>query len=357
MNLSGKWLIWAAMVLNVLATQAVQASEPLLYTLSAAKTLPGSGHSWGFAALESTRPYLFIARRENGLSVFDIKKQRLLKTLDNSAGANAVTFQPRRNRAYVANMDGSLGIIALDRLVVEQRLKLDAGNLNNLVYDASRDRVIVTSGRRGDHSTLYFIDGKTDRLTGSIDLPAQKLDGPIILTDGTFIVPMRDEDQLAVLSGATLEQQRFWKFEGCSKPSAVVADEVHQRLFVACRGAVPILPVADLRTGQRLASLPITRAVNTLAYDARRNQVLVPSGNDANLTVIQGNDAGEYRTLGAVSTRLWAHNMVFDAERSQAYLLSADFTQPAATQENPKPDPLFHPDTFTVMTLKAPRDR
>lgn len=351
--MSKKWLIWAGLTLNVAVSPDIQASEPLLYTLDASKTLAGDGHSWGFAALEPTRPYLFIARRENGLSVFDVENQSLLTTLDHSAGANAVAFVPQRNRAYVANMDGSLGIVALDRLVVEQRLKLDAGNLNNLVYDPGRDRVIVTSGRRGDHSTLYFIDGKTDRLTGSTNLPAQKLDGPIILADGTFIVPMRDEDQVAVLSGAKLEQQRFWTFEGCSKPSAVVADEAHQRLFVACRGAAPILIVANLKTGERLASLPITRAVNTLAYDAKRNQVLVPSGNDANLTVIQGNDAGEYRTLGAVSTRLWAHNMVFDAGRSQAYLLSADFTQPAVSKESPKPDPVFHPDTFTVMTLKA----
>jgi len=201
MLFSKTWLALAGLALGLTGAH-VQAKEPLLYTLDASTVLPGDGYSWGFAALEPKGPHLFVARRENGLSVFDVDQQKLLKTLDNSAGANAVAFVPQRNRAYVANMDGTLGVVALDRLQVLQRLKLDSGNLNNLVYDTSRDRLIVTSGRRGDHSTLYLIDAKTDRLTDAVDIPAQKLDGPVILENGHFIVPMRDEDKVAVLSGA-----------------------------------------------------------------------------------------------------------------------------------------------------------
>ncbi|WP_256679722.1 YncE family protein [Pseudomonas sp. PB120] len=324
-----------------------------MYTASATRSLPGDGHSWGFAALDPKRPYLFIARRENGLSVFDIDQQRLLKTLDDSVGANAVAFVPQRNRAYVANMDGSLSIVALDRMEVLQRLKLDAGNLNNLLYDESRDRLIVTSGRRGDHSTLYLIDPKTDRLTNTIDLPAQKLDGPVILENGTFIVPMRDEDQVAAMSGAKLEHRQFWRFKNCSKPGAVAVDESHQRLFVACRGGDPVLVVADLKTGEAITTMPIGRAVNALAYDHSREQLLVPSGADANLSVIQRDSQGRYVMLGAIGTRPWAHNMVLDARRGKAYLFTADFTQPAPTQDQPKPDPVFHPDTFTVLTYTS----
>ncbi|MFJ2709417.1 YncE family protein [Pseudomonas sp. NPDC087346] len=353
MSLPKKWLVLASLTACLLSFESARAAEPLLYTVDAARALPGEGHSWGFAALESARPYLFIARRENGLSVFDVEQQRLLKTLDNSAGANAVAFVPRHNRAYVANMDGSLGIVELDRLQVVRRLKLDSGNLNNLLYDASRDRVIVTSGRRGDHSTLYLIDAKTDQLQASVDLPAEKLDGPVILENGTFIVPMRDEDQVAVLSGAKLQQQTFLKFDACKKPGAIAVDEAHQRLFVACRGGNPTLIVADLLTGKALSTLPIGRAVNTLAYDHQRDQLLVPSGADASLTVIQRDPLGQYQALGAIGTRPWAHNMVLDAKRGQAYLLSADFTQPAPSQEQPKQDPVFHAGTFTVLTLKA----
>ncbi|MCK9697731.1 YncE family protein [Pseudomonas syringae] len=342
-----------ASVFTLLAPLSVQADDSLLYTTRAATVLPGAGYSWGFAALQPAQPHLYVARRENGLSVFDVERQVLIKTLDNSTGANAVAFAPEHNHAYVANMDGTLGIVALDRMTVQNRLKLDSGNLNNVIYDPGHQRVIVTSGRRGDHSTLYFIDTRTDALVGSRQVPAQKLDAPIILGDGTLIVPMRDENQVAVLSGQLLEKHQYWTFEGCNKPSAVAADESRQRLFIACRGASPQLIIADLMTGKRLAALPTTRAVNSMAYDRQNDRLLIPSGADASLTVVARDPDGQYRTKGSVSTRLWAHNMTFDSARSQAYLLSAEFTQPEPTAEQPKPDPIFHRDTFTVTTLKT----
>lgn len=188
MSIPIKALAGLALVIQLGAAQWVQAAEPLLYRITAANVLPGSGHSWGFGALEAKRPYLFIARRENGLTIFDVQKQKAVKTLVNSAGANTVVFVPKHDRAYVANMDGSVGVIALNSLRVIKRVPVDSGNLNNAVYDAGNDRVIFTSGRRGDHSTLYFLDPRTDSITGSRDIPALKLDGPIMLGNGNLIV-------------------------------------------------------------------------------------------------------------------------------------------------------------------------
>jgi DNA-binding beta-propeller fold protein YncE len=360
MGLNKPLAVLAAVILGLSAlTASIDAnanSTPgdgdLLLQNVAARTLPGAGYSWGFAALAPDRGQLFIARRENGLTVFDVARQKPLKTLENSVGANGVAFVTEHNRAYVANMDGSISVVALDSLKVLKRLPVDNGNLNNAVYDPLNKRVIFTSGRRGDHSTLFWLDPASDRIVGSRDVPAQKLDAPILLKDGTLVLPFRDEDQVALLSGPALVQQRLLSFTGCSKPSAVAADETRQRLFVACRGGSPTLIVADLVSGQAISRLPIDRAVNALAFDERSQQLLIPSGADASLTVVAQDAAGDYRIKGAVGTRPWAHNMVFDAARRQAYLLSMEFTQSAASSAGPKPDPLFHADTFSVLTLK-----
>jgi len=340
-----KTLASLALALTLCGSQ-VQADDGLLYRTTAVRTLAGSGHSWGFAALDPTRPLLFIARRENGLTLFDVDKQHALKTLANTTGANAVVFVPRHNRAYVANMDGTLGIIDLAQLKVLARLPLDSGNLNNLVYDAHGDRVIITSGRRGDHSTLYVLDPGTDRLTGQRDIAARKLDGPIGLKDGRFIVPMRDENQVAVLSGPQLTEQRVLSYPGCSQPSALAADEQGGRLFIACRGGVPQLVIADLATGALQQSLPIGHAVNAMAFDGQRQRLLIPSGVDASLMVVGKGADGQFHALGSVGTRPWAHNMVLDAVRGRAYLFAMDFTVSGAT-----PEPRFHADTFSVLTM------
>jgi hypothetical protein len=90
-----------------------------------------------------------------------------------------------------------------------------------------------------------------------------------------------------------------------------------------------------------------------MAFDAKRQQLLIASGADANLTVVKQYADGHYSIRGAVGTRPWAHNLVLDAQRGQVYLFSMDFTQPANEQGQPKADPVFHPDTFSVSTLKA----
>ncbi|EPN66323.1 hypothetical protein A245_06479, partial [Pseudomonas syringae pv. actinidiae ICMP 19096] len=64
-----------ASVLALLMPLTAQADDSLLYTTRAATVLPGAGYSWGFAALQPEQPRLYIARRENGLSVFDVERQ------------------------------------------------------------------------------------------------------------------------------------------------------------------------------------------------------------------------------------------------------------------------------------------
>ncbi|MFJ3486895.1 YncE family protein [Pseudomonas sp. NPDC090202] len=338
--------------LALLIPGSVMADSGAAYQTVSRHVLKGSGHSWGFAALDPEQPHLYIARRENGLTVFDVNRQRETITLADSVGANAVAFVPSLHRAYVANMDGSLSVVDTRRLKVLKRIALDSGNLNNLVYLPAIKRVAVTSGRRGDESTVYLFDPAQDTVTGSVKLPARKLDAPIGLADGRFIVPMRDEDQVAVLSGTDLQTVNYWKFAGCSRPSAVVADELSQQLFVACRGGQPTLLSASLNDGTLKATARVGRAVNALAFDPSHRQVLAPSGADAELRVFNNEPGGALQPLASIGTQPWAHNMVFDSINGRVYLFSMNYSQPLSADGATTGDPVFQPDTFNIITLQ-----
>lgn len=352
-RLHGAALLLAALGFGsgaVAATADVGTPAPLAHT-SSVSVLPGSGHSWGFAAKDPTRPYLFIARRENGLTVFNVDTQQVVRTLDDSIGANGVVFVPRTDRAYIANMDGSLTIVRLSDLKTLKRLPVSDANLNSAVYEPLSGRVIIASGRRANQSTLYILDPQHDRIVGERKLDIKKIDPLLVLGDGNLLLPMRDEGNVLRLNGKTLETLASYRFPGCVQPSALASDNAGRRLFIACRGKAPILTVADLDSGAPLASLPITPAVNALAWDSIQRRLLIPSGNAGNLSVVQQDDLDHYRMLGYVSTRLWAHNMVYDQSRSAAYLFTMDFTQPTADAAGNKQDPVFHADSFTILTL------
>ena len=311
-------------------------------------TLPGSGHSWGFVGLDPTRPYLFLARRENGLTVFDVKHQREVKTVAQSDGANGVVFVPELDRVFVLNTDGSLSVVQLSTLKPLKRIAVAQSNLNSAVYEPVTGKVIIVSGRRADRSTLFEFDPKLERITGAHELAVKKIDPLLLKGDGSFFLPMRDEGKVARYAASNVALLDTWQFADCPKPSALAQDVERHRLFVACRGDAPVLIVADRETGEVRAKLPIGRDVNALAYDARHRRLLVPSGVDANLVVIDQLDADRYTVAATISTLPMAYNMAFDARRQRVYLPAMDYVQPAA---EPKADPQFQAGTFSITTL------
>lgn len=253
-------LLCLALVLNASAW-AAPASDARGYHREHRVTLPGAGSSWGFIALDPSRPYLYLARRENGLSVFDVDQQRPVKTLEQSAGANGVVLVPE-----------------LDRLL-------------------------------------------------------------LLKGDGSFFMPMRDEGQVARLSTSSFAVLDTWRYPQCSRPSALAQDAERGRLFIACRGEQPQLLVVDRDSGALKASLPIGRDVNALAYDPQQRVLLIPSGVDASLTLVDQLDADHYRLRSSVSTTPMAYNMAFDPGSKRVYLAAMDFTQPLDQASPAKADP------------------
>ena len=338
-------------LLTLLLISGTALADDALYHREHRVTLPGSGHSWGFVALDPARPYLFLARRENGLSVFDTQQQRLVKTVEQSEGANGVVFVPEVDRVFGLNTDGSLSVVQLSTLTLLKRIPVAQSNLNSAVYEPITGKVIIVSGRRADRSTLFEFDPKQERITGAHELAVKKIDPLLVKGDGSFFLPMRDEGKVARFDAKTFAVLDTWQFAGCPKPSALAQDMERQRLFIACRGEAPQLIVADRETGEVKARLPITRDVNALAYDVPHRRLLIPSGVDASLTVIEQHDADHYVLRASISTLPMAYNMAFEPQTRRVFLPAMDFFQPAPSPAESKPDPLFHADTFSVTTL------
>lgn len=330
--------------------ETVAARDPIVAERSAT-VLPGSGHSWGFAALARDGGELLLARRENGLTVYDTTHRQMLARIPGTEGANAVAAVPPADRLYVAGMDGSVIVVRASDRQVLKRVPLDIGNLNNVLYDPDSGQVLVTSGRRGAVSRVYRLDPACDCVRASLDLPAAKLDAPVLLGPGVVALPLRDEGRIAIIDLRRMTLTRLWQPPQCARPSALAADPAGKRLFVACRGADPRLLSLDDNSGAVLASAAAGRDINALAYDARRDWLLAPSGADARLAIHDAGRAGQLRRLAAIGTRPWAHNMAYDAARGIAYLPSMDDTEvyPAGGGEAQRH---FAADSFTITALR-----
>ncbi len=353
--LTARLMTWAASglmaaALAVLTAPAHAGADPIVAQRSAT-VLPGSGHSWGFAALAQDGRQLLLSRRENGLTVWDTARREVLADIPGTAGANAAVAVPGADRLYVAAMDGSVIVIRASDRQVLKRLPVDSGNLNNALFDPASGQVLLTSGRRGAVSRVYRLDPACDCVRASLDLPAAKLDAPALLAPGLMAVPMRDESRIAVIDLRRMALRHVWEPPQCPRPSALAADPAGKRLFVACRGPAPRVLSLDADTGALLASAAAGRDINALAYDDRRGWLLAPSGADARLSIYDTRQPDALHRLASIGTRPWAHNMAYDAARGIAYLPSMDDTEvyPADGSEAAR---YFSAASFTVTTLR-----
>src|SRR5688572_12714315 len=194
---------------------SAMAADPL-YVLESQTVLPSTDTDWDYMKLDEARDRLFIARRGDGLTVFDLKTRKAL-TLPNSVGANGPLLIPELNRGYVAMTDGTLLSFDLKTLKVLDRLRLDGEGLNGAVYDPSTKRVQVVTGTRAVNSAFFTIDAATGKLIGKKEFPFRKMDDPAPDGRGHLYASTRRQATILKLDSRTLEEKARWQVKDCEQ--------------------------------------------------------------------------------------------------------------------------------------------
>lgn len=334
-------------------TQPGCAAEPAYVTETAA-TLPSTNTGWDYITLDQATGRLFIARRADGLTVWDTKAGKVLATVENSTGANGVVLVPEFGRAYTAMTDGTMLAFDLATLKPIERVRLDDGDLNQGFYDPATKRVHMVVGNRPQRSTWITLDAATGKLLGRTEFDSKKMDDPAPDGRGTIYAPMRDNNALLRLSSSDLKVQATWKLDGCVQPVAVEFDRAANRVLVACRGDKPVFLAVDPADGRITASLPIGRGVDGMTHDEERHLLVTANGVDGTMSVIRQDGPDKYSLVETVATRSMARVMAMDEKTGRLFTVTAGYTQPTAGPDGKLPAPMFHPDSFTVMSYARP---
>jgi DNA-binding beta-propeller fold protein YncE len=342
---------FTAAIMAGLFASAAMADGPL-YTLDNATTIASTDTDWDYIKLQPGSARLFIARRKDGLTVFDINTRAVIATLPNSIGANGPLLVPQHNRGYAAMTDGSLLSFDLSTLAVIDRVKLDEGGLNTASYDPATRRVqVIVGSRKEPASNWYTLDAATGRLLGKKTFPFRKMDEPGIDGRGNLYAPVRYDRLMLKLDSQTLEEKARWQVN-CEMVVAVEYQHHTDRLLVACRGVKPVFLVLDPADGREIARLPIGQNVDGLVVDEARHRIVTSNGNDSSLTVIRQDGPDSYTLLGNIQTRPQARVMQIDEHTGRLFTVTATATFPAPSADGKAAEPIFHPNSFTVLTYK-----
>ncbi len=323
-----------------------------LYTLDNATTLPSTNTGWDHITLDAATGRLFIARRADGLTVFDINTRKASQ-VDNSKGANGALLVPEFNRIYVACTDGTVLVLDMTTLKPIDRFKLDNGDLNAGFYEPTTKQVYMIAGSRPKTSTWINLDAATGKILGRTEFDSKQMDIPAVDKAGHIFAPTRDTSTILKLD-ADLKIEATWKLGECTQPVAVEFDRVAERLLVVCRGDKPVFVALDAKTGKIVATLPIGHGTDGLAHNDEQHVLVSANGGDASLSVIQQEGPDKYRLLGTITSRPMVGAIAMDPKTKNIFVVTAHSTQPGPPADGKLPAPIYHDDSFTVLTY-APK--
>ena len=132
--------------LGAFSLLALPADAQHFYQLESALTLPSKSEpDWDYLVFDQDNSRLFISRRHDGISVYDAKAGKILTTLGDTAGGNAVRLVPEYDRAYVINQDGAAVVFQLSTLRKIDAVKF-GDNADNIFYDTVSKQLMITMG-------------------------------------------------------------------------------------------------------------------------------------------------------------------------------------------------------------------
>jgi len=322
------------------------------YQLGSAVTLPGKAPAWDYLTYEAARSYLFIGRRHEGVSVFSVTTHKLVATIVNSQGANKAILVPQINRGFTVNGDGSTTVFNLASLKTIRRIHFgknaDAGS-----YDPVTGQIMFTMG---DSGQVAFMNARSGTLAATLPLSSSKIEASAPDGHGNIFVAERDRDMVLRIDARTHTVTASWPTAPCRQPTGLAYDAEHQRIFVGCRSDHPLLAVLNAHTGAVVASLPIGRGNDGIAFDPVTRRIYASNGLDANLIVIDQESPDRYRLEQAITTRPMARTLALDVKRDCVYLVAAEGGVNPARKVDTDVAP-FYPNfyfdnTFSVLTYK-----
>ena len=279
-------LLRSATALAYLAMVALAAQTPST-SASAGKSvlrtvvdvpMPGPAVRFDYQTLDPSSGRLYIAHMNaDHLIVFDTVSRKVVANLDGFARVHGVWAVPELGRVY-ASVTGGRRVDVVDAKTLNVIAQVGPVFYpDGLTYAPGPKRVFV-SDERGKADAV--IDAQTNRLLTSIPLGGEA--GNTVYDSGAkqILVAVHETNELVVIDPEAMHIAGRHRLAGVTKPHGVSVDAAHRLAFVAGQGN-QVLAVVDLKSMKVLATHPVGRGPDVLAFDAGlgRLYVAAESGN------------------------------------------------------------------------------
>ena len=321
----------------LIAASAASAAPPSYSVVGTYKAADGG---WDILSVDPVAHRLYVARRD-AVTAVDLGSGQVTDRLARADGGHSALAIPGTGDVLVTNgtantatiVDGRTGRL---RATVPTGKKPDAAT-----YDPATRTIWVMTPGDGAITVIEPSSAKvlaTVPVGGSLEFGAA--DG-----HGKLYVNVEDKNEVAVVDTKTRRVLRHQLLPGCDGPTGIVYDPATRETLSACANGVAVVLSA---AGKPVASLTIGKRPDGAVIDLKRHIVLVPSGADGTLSIIQLSPTP--KVVGTVQTAKSARTIALDPSTGRAYLPATDL-QPTVGNERPK----AVPGTFRIIVVAPSR--
>lgn len=330
-----------------LATSMAAADGPPAYRVTKTVML-GAPERWDYLVFDPSTHDVFVSH-DDRVSVVDGHTGTIVGTVEGMpGGTHGFGISAATGKGYTQDR-GARVAVAFDLKTLRplKRIPVDE-DADSIAFDPASGHVFVVDG---DPSKVTVIDPKTDSVITTIDVGIGKLEYAVAGSNGKLYVNGADKKEIVRIDTKSNAVDAHWPVPSCTSPHGIAFDSTTHRLFTSCTNR--ILVVVDTDNGSQIATVPIGRGTDAVAFDPKRKLIFSSNGLDGNLSIIQEKDAKTFVDLGTVKTAVSARTMAIDPDTGRIYLAAAelDSTAPPPTSGR---DMKIIPGSFRLLFLDPP---
>jgi len=294
------------LLLSLLATTLL-ADDKIVHRLHV-----GGEGGWDYVTVDSGARRLYQSHGDR-VVVVDIDKHTIVGEILDTPGVHGIALAPERG-FISAGRSNAVVVFDRDSLKRLGEWKTTGENPDAILYDP-HSRHLFTFNDRGKNATVF--DANSGQVVATIDLGGKP---EFAVTDqrGRVFVNIEDTSELAVIDVKRNTVEKRWKLTGCEGPSGLAIDRLRRHLFSVCGNEAMV--VSDADSGKVIASAPIGKGVDGVAYDAARSLAYSSNGRDGTITVVRGTD---YKVVETIPSARGARTIAVDEKTHHLFLPTA----------------------------------
>jgi DNA-binding beta-propeller fold protein YncE len=305
------------------------------------KKIPVGGEGgWDYLTMDADAHRLYVSRSTR-VQVVDVEEGKVVGEVAKTPGVHGVALVPKHKRGFTSNGgDNTATVFDLETLREITRTKV--GNRPDaILYDPASDRVFTFNAGSKDATALAGADGK---VAGTVELGGRPESG-VADEKGMIYVNIVDKSEVVAIDSQKLQVKERWGLETAQGPMGIAMDRAKRRVFVTCRNEKMVVLNAD--TGKVVATLPIGKGTDACTFDPGTARAFSSNG-DGTLTVVEQQEADQYRVAANVPTQRGSRTMALDTKTHNILLAAVRFKEQAAGAKG-RPTP--EPDSFTILVV------